>query len=122
MDVDTRLFTVEQDIKNIFDRLGKTENKAAGAWKAVIDTNADVADLRTEVKDLRKQVNEVKQDVKEIKLNMQTMFKLMKFIGFGVLFLGVVILVAALVATFKGSDVPEKTLELMIPAMQKLIG
>lgn len=122
MDVDTRLFTAEQDIKNIFDRLGKVENKAAGAWKAVIDTNADVADLRTEVKDLRKQVNEVKQDVKEIKLNMQTMFKLMKFIGFGVLFLGVVILVAALVATFKGSDVPEKTLELMIPAMQKLIG
>lgn len=117
MDVDTRLFTAEQDIKNIFDRLGKVENKAAGAWKAVVDANADIADLRTEVKDLRKEVNEVKQDVKEIKMNTATMYKAIKVLAWVVGALALAVVFAAIFASNNGSKVPEKVVETLLPLL-----
>ena len=122
MDIDTRLFTAEQDIKNILDRLGKVENKAAGAWKAVIDTNADVADLRREVKDLRKEVEEVKKDMKETKIMVDTTNKTVKVIAWAVGFLAVAMVLAGIFAMKSGSDVPEKVVDLMLPALTKALG
>lgn len=119
--LELRVHDIEIDLKGIHDRLGSVEDSTKSAWHKINETKDEVGDLYDEVNEVKKEVNEMKTDVKGMKAEMQTQAKLMKWIAGGVIFLGVSVVIAAIIATAKGSDVPEKTIELMIPAVQKIL-
>lgn len=118
---EARLQRLESSVEGFSSRLGTVEDSTKSAWHKINETRDEVGDLYDEVNDLKEEVNEMKGDVKGMKAEMQTQAKLMKWIAGGVIFLAVSVVIAAIIATTKGSDVPEKTIELMIPAVQKIL-
>lgn len=119
--LELRVHDIEIDLKAIHDRLGSVEDSTKSAWHKINETNDELGDLYDEVNEVKKEVNEMKADVKGVKAEMQNQAKLMKWIAGGVIFLGVAVILGAIIASSKGSDVPEKTIELMIPAVQKIL-
>ena len=119
--LELRVHDIEIDLKGIHDRLGSIEDSTKSAWHKINETNIEVDNLYEEIDGLKKEVNEMKTDVKGMKAEMETQSKYLKWLAIGVLVLAGVILVTGLVAMSKGSDVPEKVVELMVPAIQKVL-
>ena len=116
-----RLQRIESSVEGFSSRLGTVEDSTKSAWHKINETRDEVGDLYDEVNDLKKEVSEMKGDVKGVKAELQNQAKLMKWLAGAVIFFGVAVIVAAIISTTKGSDVPEKTIELMIPAVQKIL-
>lgn len=56
---ETRLINAEQDIKRLFDRMGKVEDKASSAWKTINEVKEDVRELKEDMKEMK--VGQAKQ-------------------------------------------------------------
>ena len=128
MDTDFILQSHEQRIKDLESAsrqhegsIAKLADKTESAWHMIRETKQDVGDLYDETNVIKKEVSEMKGDVKGVKAELQNQGKLMKWLAGAVIFFGVAVIVAAIISTTKGSDVPEKTIELMIPAVQKIL-
>lgn len=72
---EVRLHEAEKDIKHLYDRMGKVEDKASAAWKQIIDVNERM-DKRMD--NLEKEVVGIKQDVKEMKVSQNRLSKSIK--------------------------------------------
>ena len=118
---EARIQRLESSVEGYSSRLGTVEDSTKSAWHKINETNDEMGDLYDELNEVKKEVNEMKTDVKGVKAEMQSQAKLMKWIAGGVIFLGVAVILGAIIASSKGSDVPEKTIELMIPAVQKIL-
>jgi len=111
MDLDSRVYTCERDIKDIVDRLGKVEDKASGAWKTIGEINSRMDKIETKVDGLE-------VDVKEIKASQDSTNKKLKWIIRALVVIGVIILTVGVVAIKNGSDIPEKVVEIVMPLIK----
>lgn len=68
MDLEQRVFTLETDIKHLFDRMGKVEDKAASAWNTIREVNQRMDKIE-------KRMETVESDVKQIKSEQAGMSK-----------------------------------------------
>lgn len=68
MDLEQRVFTLETDIKHLFDRMGKVEDKAASAWNTIREVNQRMDKIE-------KRMETVEADVKQIKSEQAGMSK-----------------------------------------------
>lgn len=68
-----RLNKMQGDLQCLFDRMGKVEDKASGAWKTINEVN-------TKVDNLDKRVQGLEYDVKEVKVSQDKMGKTLKVI------------------------------------------
>lgn len=68
MDIEQRVYTLEQDIKALYDRMGKVEDKAAGAWNTIREINGRMDKIE-------KRMETVEADVKQIKSEQGSMSK-----------------------------------------------
>ena len=68
MDIEQRVYTLEQDIKTLYDRMGKVEDKAAGAWNTIREINGRMDKIE-------KRMETVEADVKQIKSEQGSMSK-----------------------------------------------
>ena len=118
--LEIRVHDIEVDLRGMHDRLGKVEDSAKSAWHTINEAKDEIGDLKTEVNEVKKEVNEMKVDVKGIKAGMETQAKYMKWLAIAVGVLALVIATTAIVSMSKGSDVPEKVVELMVPVIQSL--
>lgn len=75
MDIEDRVFALEQNQVKLFDRMGKVEDKASAAWKQIIDLNERM-DRRMDK--LEKEVDGIKQDLKEVKVSQNKLNKSIK--------------------------------------------
>lgn len=85
MDIEAVIHDIQKDLITVHDRLGKVEDKAAGAWNTIREINADVSRLREDVKGLRRDLvsltdrfTKMEADVKEQKQTIKTMSVLVK--------------------------------------------
>ena len=127
MDLETRVYEIEKDIKSIYDRLGKSENKAAGAWNEILDTNTRVGKMEnrieqicTEISDLKRDNEQMKVDIKTVKASQDETHSEIKKMKKWIYGIAIIILVAGIVAWKKGSDIPKQVLELTLPYLNKL--
>lgn len=51
--IETRVFTLEQNVTKLFDRMGKVEDKASAAWKMINDVKEDVKELKEDMKEMK---------------------------------------------------------------------
>ena len=128
MDIEQRVYNLERDHADFRDRLGKVEDKASAAWKSINETKEDVGDLYDKIDELTKDVQEIKsnqadmgEDMRKIKSkqdNIDTNIRVIYKILIGI---GALILITGIVALKRGSDVPEKVVEALVPIVQALI-
>ena len=71
MDLEQRVLIVEQDIKSLLDRMGKVEDKAAGAWNTIREVNQRMDKIE-------KRMETVEADVKQIKSEQQSINRSLK--------------------------------------------
>lgn len=74
MDIDTRVYNLEQTVTSICDRLGKVEDKASGAWKTISEINGRMDNMEKRIEKveegitaLKKENQVIKEDVKIVK-------------------------------------------------------
>lgn len=113
MDIESRIFNIETDLRSLHDRMGKVEDKAASAWNSIRETKEDLGDLYDKVEELEKDVKDMK--VTQDKLNSNIRW-LVRIVGI----LAAVVLFAGIIAWRNGSDVPEKVVEAVVPLLQNL--
>ena len=118
---EARIQRLESTVEGFSSRLGTVEDSTKSAWHKINETNTELDNMYDEINVVKKEVSEMKGDVKGVKAELQNQAKLMKWLAGAVIFFGVAVIVAAIIATTKGSDVPEKTIELMVPAVQKIL-
>jgi len=83
MDLEQRVFTLETDIKHLFDRMGKVEDKAASAWNTIREVNQRMDKIE-------KRMETVEADVKQIKSEQGSMSKMLKALVIMVSIMGVI--------------------------------
>ena len=118
--LEIRVHDIEIDLRGMHDRLGKVEDSAKSAWHTINEAKDEIGDLKAEVNEVKKEVNEMKVDVKGIKAGMETQAKYIKWLAIAVGALALVIATTALVALAKGSDTPQKVVELLVPVIDSL--
>ena len=84
MDLEQRVLIVEQDVKNLLDRMGKVEDKAAGAWNTIREVNQRMDKIE-------RRMETVEADVKQIKSEQQSINKSLKVLIGLVAGLGVIV-------------------------------
>ena len=112
-DTESRLYTVERDIKEIVDRLGKVEDKASGAWNTIREINGRMDKIEAKVETMER-------DVKELKVGQDKLYTIVKWVVKGTIILGAVILVTGLISLKNGSEVPEKVVEAILPIVKNI--
>lgn len=92
-----RLQRLEASVESLSLRLGKTEDKASGAWNTIRETKEDVGDLYDKVDELEKHVKALvtrqatmETDVKIVKSEQAGIAKTLKWLTGGVIFLGII--------------------------------
>ena len=111
MDIDSRVYQCERDIKDIVDRLGKVEDKASGAWNTIREINGRMDKIETKVDSLE-------VDVKEIKATQNDTNRKLKWIIRGLVVVGVIILTVGVIELKNGSDLPSKVVEVVLPLLK----
>ena len=71
MDLEQRVFALETDIKHLFDRMGKVEDKAASAWNTIREVNQRMDKIE-------ERMETVEADVKQIKSEQGSMSRMLK--------------------------------------------
>lgn len=111
MDLDSRVYQCERDIKEIVDRLGKVEDKASGAWNTIREINGRMDKIETKVDSLE-------VDVKAIKATQDEANKKLKWIIRALVVFGVILLTVGLIELKNGSDIPAKVVETVLPLLK----
>jgi len=78
-----RMQRIEGKLPEIFDRLGKVEDKAAGAWNTIREIN-------NRMNSIEKRMETVESDVKQIKSEQGSMTKMLKALVVMVSIMGVI--------------------------------
>ena len=127
MDTDVRLYNLERDNAEIRDRLGKVEDKASNAWKSINEVKEDVGNLYDKVEELDRNVKEVitrqtnmEVDMKTMKADQSDIHDILKKMKKWIAGIALIILVAGIVAYKKGSDIPGKVVELVVPYLNQI--
>ncbi len=79
-DLETRVYNNERDIKQLFDRMGKVEDKSSGAWKTIGEQKTELSQVKADVKVLTDKVTSMEVDMKEQKLAMKQQNRMLKVI------------------------------------------
>lgn len=97
VDLDTRVFQCEKDIKDLIAKYSAVEDKVKGAWKTIGEVNVEVGNLRTEIGQVKKDVETLQKrftnmeiDMKETKTTMTSMLRLIKIMMIVLIFVGAI--------------------------------
>ena len=61
----------ETDIKNIYDRLGKVEDKSSGAWKTIGEQRSELSQVKQEISDLRTDIGALNDRIGGLEVDMK---------------------------------------------------
>ncbi len=67
MDLETRMHEVEKNLINVFDRLGKVEDKASGAWKTIAEVNNRMDQMEHRIGKVEEGISHLQDENKVIK-------------------------------------------------------
>lgn len=124
---DQRIQSLEQTVRKHEGDIAATEDKASSAWHEISEVKDDVGNLYDKVEELDKNVKTVmgkqtdmERDMQVIKNSQTNMTGEIKSLKKWLIIIGAVIAIAGFIMYKNGSDVPEKVVELILPAIQKV--
>ena len=125
MDVEIRIHDIEKDLRDIHDRLGKTEDSSKSAWKAINEIKDFIAQiegkftaLKNDGESMRKKQNSMEVDMQRLKITQDNIESSIKMIFKCLIVIAVVIVVTGIISMANGSKVPEKVVEAIIPVIK----
>ena len=81
MDLDQRVFALEQNVTKLFDRMGKVEDKASGAWKTITETHDRMGRMERRMDKMESKLDSLEVDVKDLKTTVKGISKSVKVLA-----------------------------------------
>ena len=82
MELENIVFSLQQDVKELFGRMGKVEDKASGAWKTINETHERMKRIEHRMDRVEEKLDSLEVDVKDLKSTQRSITKTLKTLSF----------------------------------------